>query len=71
MLVGMKYAMESSNPNRFHGFVEVVLNEQNRYVAEVEPIERMVHLLEGSKIWGNKSWIVNSYIHLETYYYVY
>lgn len=71
MLVGMKYAMESSNPNRFHGFVEVVLNERDRYVAEVEPIEGPVHLLEGRKIRGNKSWIVNSHIDLETYYYVY
>ena len=68
MLVGMKYATESSNPNRFHWFVEVVLNERDRYVAEVEPIEGPVHLLEGRKIRGNKSWIVNSHIDLETYY---
>ena len=71
MLVGMKYTMESSNPNRFHGFVEVVLNERDRYVAEVESIEGPVHMLEGRKIQGNKSWIVNSHIDLETYYYVY
>ena len=67
MLVGMKYAMEASNPNCFQGFVEVVLNGRDRYVAEVEPIEGPVHLLEGRKIQGNKSWIVNSYIDLETY----
>ena len=48
-LIGMKYVMESSNPNGFHGFVEVVLNEPNRYVAEVEPIEGPVHLLKGRK----------------------
>ena len=71
MLVGMKYATESSNPNRFHGFVVVVLNEWDQYVAEVEPIEGPVHLLKGRKIRGNKSWIVNSHIDLETYYYVY
>ena len=55
MLVGMKYTTESRNSNRFHGFVEVVLNERDRYVAEVEPIEGPVHLLEGRKILGNKS----------------
>jgi len=71
MLVGMKYATESGKPNRFHGFVEVVLNERDRYVAEVEPIEGPVHLLEGETIWGKNSWIVNSHIDLETYYYVY
>ena len=71
MLVEMKYATESSNLNRFHGFVEVVLNKRDWYVAEVKPIEGPVNLLEGSKIWGNKSWIVNSHIDLETYYYVY
>ena len=46
MLVGKKYAKESSNPNRFHGFVEVVLNQRDQYVTEVEPIERPVYLLE-------------------------
>ena len=71
MLVGIKYATELSNLNRFHGFVEVVLNERDRYVAKVEPIEGPVHLLEGRKIRGKKSWIVNSHIDLETYYYVY
>jgi hypothetical protein len=71
MLVGMKYATESSKPNRFHGFVEVVLNERDRYVAEVEPIEGPVHLLERGKIRGKNSWVVNSHIDLETYYYVY
>ena len=71
MLVGMNYATELSNPNRFHGFVEMGLNERDRYVAEVEPIEGPVHLLEGRKIRGNKSWIVNRHIDLETYYYVY
>jgi len=71
MLVGMKYATESGKPNRFHGFVEVVLNERDRYVAEVEPIEGPVHLLEGEKIRGKNSWIVNSHIDLETYHYVY
>ena len=55
MLVGMKYATELSNPNRFHGFVEVVLNERDRYVAVVEPIEGLVQLLKGRKIRGNKS----------------
>ena len=71
MLVGMKYATESGKPNRFHGFVEVVLNERDRYVAEVEPIEGPVHLLEGEKIREKNSWIVNSHIDLETYYFVY
>jgi len=54
MLVGMKYAMESGKPNCFHGFVEVVLNERDGYVAEVEPIEGPVHLLEGEKSPGKK-----------------
>jgi len=67
----MKYSMESGKPNRYHGFVECVLNKQNWYGAEVEPIEGPVHLLEGEKIRGKSSWIVNSYIDLETYYYVY
>jgi len=71
MLVGMKYATESGKPNRFHGFMEVVLNERDRHVAEVEPIEGPVPLLEGENIWGKNSWIVNSHIDLETYYYVY
>ena len=71
MLVGMKYAMESSNSNHFPGFVEVVLNERDQYVAEVEPIAGLVRLVEGRKIRENKSWIVNSHINLETYYYVY
>ena len=66
MLVGMKYATELSNPNRFHGFVEVVLNERDRYVVEVEPIEGPVPLLERRIIRGNKSSIVNSNIDLET-----
>ena len=71
MLVGIKYATKSSKPNRFHGFVEVVLNERDRYVVEVEPIEGPVHLLERGKIRGKDSWVVNSHIDLETYYYVY
>jgi len=71
MLVGMKYATKSGKPNRFHGFVEVVLNERDRYVMAVEPTEGPVHLLEGEKIRGKNSWIVNSHIDLETHYYVY
>jgi len=71
MLVGMKYATESGKPNRFHGFVEVVLNERDRYVTEVEPIVGPVHLLEGETIRRKNSWIVNSHIDQETYYYVY
>jgi len=71
MLGGMKYATESGKPNRFHGFVEVELNERDWYIVEVELIEGPVHLLEGEKIWGKNSWIVNGHIHLETYYYVY
>jgi len=71
MLVGMKYATESGKPNRFHRFVEVVLNERDRHVGEVEPIEGPVHLLEGETIWRKNSWIVNSHIDQETYYYVY
>ena len=55
MIVAMKYAMELSNPNRFDGFVDVVLNKRNRYVAEVELIAGRVHLLEGRKIRRNKS----------------
>jgi len=49
MLVGMRYATESRKPNRFPCFVEVVHNEQNRYLAAVEPIAGRVHLLEGEK----------------------
>ena len=71
MLVGMKYATESGKLNPFNGFPEVVLNEQDRYVAELEPIEGPVHLQEGEKIQGNNTGIVNSYIDLEIYYYVY
>ena len=71
MLVERKDAMESSNPNCFHGFVEVVINARDRYVAEVETIERLVHLVEGRKIRKNQSWIMNGHIDLETYYYVY
>ena len=71
MLVGKKYATESGKPNRFQGFVEVVLNERDWYLARVESIEGPVHLLEGEKIRGQNSWIVNSHIDLETYYYVY
>ena len=70
-LIGMKYATESSNPNCFHGFVEVVLNGRDPYNAEVEPTEGPVYLVEGRSIRGNKSSIVNSHIDLETNYYVY
>jgi len=70
MIVGMKYATESGKPNRFHQFVEVLLNERDRYIAEVEPIEGPVHLRVGEKIRGQSSWIVNSHIDLGTYYYV-
>ena len=66
MLIGMKYAAETSNPNRFHRLVVVVLYELNRYVAEVGPIEGWVNLEEGMKIRENKSCIVNSHIDLET-----
>lgn len=55
MLVVMKYKTESSNLNHFHGVVEVVLNEQDRYIPEVYPIEGPVHLLKRSKIRGNQS----------------
>ena len=55
MLVVMKYKTESSNLNRFDGFVEVVLNEQDRYIPEVYPIEGPVHLLKGPKIRENQS----------------
>jgi len=51
--------------------VEVVLNEQDQYVAQAEPIEGPVHLLEGENIRGENSGMVNSPIDLETYYYVY
>lgn len=71
MLVEMQYATESSNPNHLNGFLEVVLNALDQYVAEVEPIDGLVHLLKGSKIQGNKTWIVNSHIGLEIYYYLY
>jgi len=71
MQVGMKDVTQSSNWNRFHGFVQVVLNKPNRYVEKVEPIQWPVHLLEGGKICGKKNWRVNSHKGLETYYYVY
>ncbi|KAG0638795.1 hypothetical protein HOY80DRAFT_1001502 [Tuber brumale] len=32
MLVGTKYTTESSKPNRFHGFVKVVLNDRDRHI---------------------------------------
>ena len=70
MLVGMKYAMELHRPNRFYGFMEVVLNERDWYVADVEPIEGPVHLVKRGKIWGKNSWVMNSNIDLNTYYYV-
>jgi len=60
--------MESSNPNRFHGFVESVLNKPDWYVLEVEPIDGPVHLLEVGKICEKKCRLVNSHIDLETYY---
>jgi len=49
MLVGMRYATDSSNLNSFREFVEVVLNERNRYMTEVEAIEWLVLLLVGGK----------------------
>jgi len=68
MLVEMQYVMELRKPNRFTGIVEVVLNKRDRYVMEVEPIDRPVLLLEGEKIQRKNSWIVYSHIDLETYY---
>ena len=54
MLVEVKYATKSSDPNLLHEWLEVVLNERDGYLAEVKLIEGPVHLLEGRKIWGNK-----------------
>ena len=71
MLEGMKYATESTKPNLFHEFVEVVLNEQDQYIADLKPIEGQVYLLVSGKIQGKDSWVVNSHIDLDTYYYVY
>ena len=73
MLAGMKFATDSSRPNRFHGFVEVTENRADRYIAEVEAIEGPVHLVkEDERCKDNKArWIVNSHIDLETYYYIY
>ena len=71
ILVGMKYAMELSNLIRFHGIVELVLNERDLNVAELKPIERPVSLMERRKIWENKIWIVKSHVDLETNYHVY
>ena len=42
--------IELSNPNHLPGFMEVVLNKHDGSVLEVEPIERLVYLPEGSKI---------------------
>jgi len=50
ILVRMKYVTESSSPNRFYGFIEVVLNELDLYVARVEPIEGPVHLVDEGRL---------------------
>jgi len=40
--------------NDFYGFVKVVLNEREQYIAEMEPIEGPFHILVVEKIRGKK-----------------
>ena len=72
VLVGYKFTGSSGKPNSFHGCVEVELDSRDRSVAEVGSIEGPVQLVEVNEArQSRKTWIVNSHIDLETYYYVY
>ena len=72
VLVGYKFTGLSGKPNRLHGFVEVELDSRDRSVTEVGSIEGPVQLVEVNEVrQSRKTWIVNSHIDLETYYYVY
>jgi len=74
VFAGYKYKGSSTRPNRFHGFMEVELENGNnrRFVAQVESIEGPVQLVEVNEIrQTRKTWIVNTHIDLDTYYKVY
>lgn len=72
VLVGYRCTGLSGLPNRFHGCVEVELDNRDRSVAEVGSIEGPVQLVEVNETrQRRKTWIVNNHIDLETYYYVY
>ena len=70
MIQGTKFVNPSSKPDPAHGFVEVEIDQGDRYIAPIGSIEGPVQLVEVDEN-SARSWLVNSHIDLETYYYVY
>jgi hypothetical protein len=71
VIVGYKYVRPDGIPNKSHGCVEVELSKQDRFVASIGSIEGAVQLIPEKDSPNNKVYLVNNYIDLETYYYVY
>ena len=72
MVVAYKYAKSDGLPNKLHGCVEVRLDKRKRFVTPVKSIEGALQLIpEKEKRCGTEVFLVNNYIDLETYYYVY
>ena len=72
VLVGYRCSGSPRNLYRFHSCVEVELDSRDQSVAEVGSIESLVQLVEVNETrQSRKMWIVNNYIDLETYYYIY
>jgi len=70
MIQGTKFVNPSSKPDPAHGFVEVEIDQGDQYIAPIGSIEGPVQLVEVDEN-SARSWLVNSHIDLETYYYVY
>jgi hypothetical protein len=65
VIMDYKYTGHSDLPNKYHGFVEVGLEGQHRYVVEVGSIESPVQLVEVSETRkSRKTWKVNNHIEL-------
>jgi hypothetical protein len=70
--MGYIFTEPSGLPNKFHDFLDVELEGWDRYIVEVESIDGPVQLEEVNEtLKSRKTWILNTHIDLETYYYVY
>ena len=72
MVIPYKYVRSDSLPNKYHGCVEVQLDKRSRFVVPIKSIEGAVQLVpENIESKLNKIFLVNNYIDLDTFYYVY
>ena len=72
MVIPYKYVRSDSLPNKYHGCVEVQLDKYGRFVVPIKSIEGAVQLVpENIESKSNKIFLVNNYIDLDTFYYVY